>query len=53
MNRLICFLHYKLRNKVSDQNLCVTRWERTSRNESKMIGSNCRAKDESEVLVIL
>ncbi len=26
--------HYKLRNKVSDQNLCVTRWERTSRTES-------------------
>ncbi len=44
MTRLICFLHthsihqklqkYKLRNKVSGQNLCVTRWERTSRTES-------------------
>ena len=47
------FLHYKLRNKVSDQNMCVTRWEQTSRTESKMIDANCRAKDESEVLVIL
>ncbi len=26
--------HYKLQNKVSDQNLCVTRWERTLRTES-------------------
>ncbi len=38
MDRLICFWnsHYKLQNKISDQNLCVTRWERTSCTESRL-----------------